>query len=117
MLSDVGMEEPLCFASEWRKFAVEGIGSAFGEERSELTVNPFIGQVIRKEKDTGVPAPECERLEIIPVEGQDEPFFPLGKLVDTRIRQTGEMEIIPEMFQVIATVQPWELGTGRHVLI
>jgi len=117
MISDGGNAEPLCFASEWRKFAVEGIGSAFREERSEFTVNSFIGQVIREEKDTGVPAPECERFEIIPVEGQDETFFPLGKLVDTRIRQTGEMEIIPEMFQVIATVQPWELGAGRHVLI
>jgi hypothetical protein len=117
MLSDAGMEEPLCFASERRKFAVEGIGGAFREERSEFTINAFIGQVIRDEKDAGVPAPGCERLEIIPVEGQDEPFFLVCKLVDIWIRHTYDMEIISNMFQVITTVQSWELGAGRHVLI
>ncbi len=115
MKGGVGKEP--AFAGERCKFAVEGIRSAFREESSELAVNSFIGQVIRDEKNAGGAALDCQQFEIIPVEGQDETSFRLRKLIDIWIRHAGDMEIIPQMFQVIAAIEPGELYAGRHVLI
>jgi len=68
-ISDVGMEEPLSFTGEWRKFAIESIRRAFREESGEFTVYVFIGQIIRDEENAGVRILDCKRFEIIPVEG------------------------------------------------
>ena len=75
-------EQPLCFAGMRGKFAVGGFRRAFREERGEFTVNSFIGQIIRDEENACVPAPECKRFEVFPIEGQDEAFLLVCKLVD-----------------------------------
>jgi hypothetical protein len=76
----------------------------------------FIRQIIGEKDNAGCTAFRSKLSEIVTVESENEPVFLFGKLVHLWVSNTRDMEIIPQVFEIMPAVHAGKLCPGGHIL-
>ena len=93
------------------------MGTAFYKKSCQLTIDLVGAQMIRNRNNAGISTFLCHRPKVIAVEGDNQPLLLFCKRKHFRIRDTAEMKIVADIFDIKPAIEARKALTRRHVFI